>query len=79
MADDRDSSRRHVEFEDTQPGGTALAGDEVIRLFEELAVPTAKSDMSFAVSMADPDLEWAGSSLATLFAQKRNLARRGLL
>ncbi|NJD34805.1 MAG: FAD-dependent oxidoreductase [Betaproteobacteria bacterium] len=46
-------------------------------LFRELKVDTVASDMSFAVSMAEPDLEWAGSSLATLFAQKRNLARPG--
>jgi predicted NAD/FAD-binding protein len=46
-------------------------------LFRELKVDTVASDMSFAVSMAEPDLEWAGSNLATLFAQKRNLARPG--
>ncbi len=46
-------------------------------LFRELKVDTVASDMSFAVSMAEPDLEWAGSSLATLFAQKRNLSRPG--
>jgi predicted NAD/FAD-binding protein len=46
-------------------------------LFRELKVDTVASDMSFAVSMVEPDLEWAGSSLATLFAQKRNLARTG--
>jgi predicted NAD/FAD-binding protein len=46
-------------------------------LFRELKVDTVASDMSFAVSMAEPNLEWAGSSLATLFAQKRNLARPG--
>jgi predicted NAD/FAD-binding protein len=46
-------------------------------LFRELEVDTVASDMSFAVSMVDPDLEWAGSNLATLFAQKRNLARPG--
>ena len=46
-------------------------------LFRELKIDTVASDMSFAVSMAEPELEWAGSSLATLFAQKRNLARPG--
>lgn len=46
-------------------------------LFRELQIDTVASDMSFAVSMAEPDLEWAGSSLATLFAQKRNLSRPG--
>lgn len=46
-------------------------------LFRLLGVDTVASDMSFAVSLDEPDLEWAGSSLATLFAQKRNLARPG--
>jgi predicted NAD/FAD-binding protein len=44
-------------------------------LFELLGVRTAASDMSFSVSLAQPRLEWAGSSLATVFAQKANAAR----
>ncbi len=44
-------------------------------LFSELRVPVAKSEMSFAVSLDAPDLEWAGSDLGTVFAQKSNLAR----
>jgi len=44
-------------------------------LFETLDVPVASSEMSFAVSLAEPGIEWAGSSLATLFAQRSNLAR----
>lgn len=47
------------------------------RLFAHLGVPALKSDMSFAVSVGDArqpgQLEWSGSSIATLFAQKRNL------
>ncbi len=46
-------------------------------MFATLGVTTVDSDMSFAVSLLKPDLEWAGSSIATLFAQKRNLARPG--
>ena len=46
-------------------------------LFRTLKVETVASEMSFAVSLAEPALEWAGSNLATLFAQKRNLARPG--
>lgn len=46
-------------------------------MFQTLEVDTVASDMSFAVSLAEPDLEWAGSNLTTLFAQKRNLARPG--
>ncbi len=44
-------------------------------LFAHLGVETAASEMCFAVSLLDRDLEWAGESLATVFAQKRNLAR----
>jgi predicted NAD/FAD-binding protein len=44
-------------------------------LFETLDVPIAASEMSFAVSLDEPSIEWAGSSLATLFAQRSNLAR----
>jgi len=49
---------------------------QLIRLFAELGVPTAASDMSFGLSVALPSgrrLEWAGANLATVFAQPRNL------
>jgi predicted NAD/FAD-binding protein len=42
-------------------------------LFAHLDVPTQLSDMSFAVSLADGDIEYSGGSLSGLFAQKRNL------
>jgi predicted NAD/FAD-binding protein len=58
----------------------------LIRLFAELGVPTIKSDMSFSVSLplskgADGGqrLEWAGSNLDTVFAQRRNLLRPAFL
>ena len=44
-------------------------------LLDHLGVESAGTDMSFAVSIDQPDLEWAGSSLATVFGQKRNLRR----
>ncbi len=43
-------------------------------LFAHLGVPTKASNMSFAVSMDDGALEYSGSNLAGLFAQRRNLA-----
>jgi predicted NAD/FAD-binding protein len=49
---------------------------KLIRLFDELRVPTAASDMSFAVSLplaGGRRLEWAGANLDTMFAQRRNL------
>ena len=47
----------------------------LIRLFGELQVPTALSDMSFSVQVPDIGLEWSGSNLNSVFAQRRNLAR----
>ncbi|MEO8411208.1 MAG: FAD-dependent oxidoreductase, partial [Propionivibrio sp.] len=44
-------------------------------LFAHLGVASVESEMSFAVSLEQPDLEWAGSNLATVFGQKRNLVR----
>lgn len=51
----------------------------LIRLFEDLGIETAESDMSFSVQVPNADgsagLEWSGSSLRTVFAQHRNLLR----
>jgi len=47
----------------------------LIALFNHLNVATQASDMSFAVSLDQGNLEYAGNNLATLFAQKRNLLR----
>ena len=53
--------------EHTYPNLTAL--------FQHLSVPTKATDMSFAVSMDDGALEYAGTGFAGLFAQKRNILR----
>lgn len=45
-------------------------------LFALLGVESVETEMSFAVSLESPRLEWAGSNLATVFGQKRNLVRR---
>jgi uncharacterized protein len=49
----------------------------LIALLAELGVATAKSDMSFSVQAPLADgkrmLEWSGSSLSTVFAQRGNL------
>ena len=42
-------------------------------LFDALDVPTQVSDMSFGVSLRGGGLEYAGTDLRGLFAQKRNL------
>jgi uncharacterized protein len=49
----------------------------LVRLFEELQVDTAASEMSFSVQVpataSQGPLEWSGNSLSTVFAQRRNL------
>ena len=50
---------------------------ELIKLFSTLNVTTAKSDMSFSVqsqnSKSGERMEWSGTSLNALFAQRSNL------
>jgi predicted NAD/FAD-binding protein len=48
---------------------------QLTRLFGLLNVPVKKTAMSFSVRHADSGLEFAGSSLNHLFAQRRNLFR----
>jgi predicted NAD/FAD-binding protein len=45
------------------------------RLFDTLGVPAVPTDMSFSVRDTSSGLEWCGSSLNHLFAQRRNLLR----
>jgi len=47
----------------------------LIRLFAELGVATAASDMSFSVRRRGDGLEWSGRTLDAVFAQRRNLVR----
>jgi len=51
----------------------------LIALFKELGVVTAPSDMSFSVQAPQQGLEWNGSTLNTVFAQRRNLLRPSFL
>ena len=45
----------------------------LVKFFELLKVEVKKSNMSFAVKINDSQLEYAGTSLGSLFAQKKNL------
>ncbi len=77
----------HVNTVDVQGRGAALAVDTgfivfnernyplLTRLFRDLSVPTQASDMSFAASIRDGRIEYAGDNLAKLFAQPANLLR----
>ncbi|MEZ5448921.1 MAG: FAD-dependent oxidoreductase [Thiolinea sp.] len=49
----------------------------LVGLFQELGIATRDTDMSFAFSLNQGELEYAGSSLNTLFAQRSNLLRLG--
>ena len=49
----------------------------LIQLFAELEVSTVPSDMSFSVQVPDTGLEWSGSDLNTVFAQRANLLKPG--
>lgn len=51
----------------------------LVKLFDELDVPTTAADMSFSVSLTDRRLEWAGTDLNTVFTQRRNLLRPAFL
>ncbi|MEJ6005926.1 FAD-dependent oxidoreductase [Paucibacter sp. AS339] len=47
----------------------------LIQLFKQLEVQVAASDMSFSVQLPEQDLEWSGSNLNSVFAQRSNLLR----
>lgn len=47
----------------------------LIKLFEELKVPITRTDMSFSVQNKLTGLEYTGSGINGLFAQRRNLLR----
>ncbi len=47
----------------------------LVRLFDTLGVATAPSEMSFSVQVPASGLEWSGTDLNGVFAQRRNLLR----
>lgn len=77
----------HTHTVDIEVDGTQVAVDtgflvynertypNLIRLFDELDVTTVESDMSFSVCLPELNIEWAGTNLNTVFAQRRNLLR----
>ena len=52
-----------------------LTYSNLVALFTYLGVRTVASEMSFSVRVDEEQLEWAGNSLASVFAQKRNLVK----
>ena len=51
----------------------------LLALFDHLGVERIATDMSFGVSVDDGAIEYSGSGIAGLFAQKRNLFRPDFL
>lgn len=49
----------------------------LIQLFQQLGVAAARSDMSFSAQVPADRIEWSGSNLNTVFAQRANLLRPG--
>ncbi|MDO8692465.1 MAG: FAD-dependent oxidoreductase [Sheuella sp.] len=52
-----------------------LTYPNLIQLFAHLGVGVHATDMSFGVSIQNPDIEWAGTNLSTVFAQPGNIVR----
>jgi len=46
----------------------------LIRFFRELEIEWMESDMSFSVQVPAHDIEWSGTSIDTVFAQRKNIA-----
>jgi predicted NAD/FAD-binding protein len=44
------------------------------RFFERLGVDAADATMSFSVQVADAGIEWSGTSIDSVFAQRKNIA-----
>jgi predicted NAD/FAD-binding protein len=44
------------------------------RFFEHLGIDATDADMSFSVQVRDAGIEWSGTSLDSVFAQRKNLA-----
>ena len=77
----------HTHTVDVEIGGRSFGVDtgflvfnertypHLIRLFADLDVATAPSEMSFSVQVPSTGLEWSGSDLNGVFAQRGNLLR----
>ena len=50
-----------------------LTYPNLINFFHELKVPYEKSNMSFAVSVKDSNVEFAGKNLSSIFSNKENI------
>lgn len=82
-ADDRIGGHSHTQIAPTNDGGVAVDTGFIVfnprtypnlcALFENLGVATLDTEMTFAVSLDSGRLEYSGTDLGGIFAQKRNL------
>ena len=82
-ADDRIGGHSHTQIAPTNDGGVAVDTGFIVfnprtypnlcALFENLGVATLDTEMTFAVSLDGGRLEYSGTDLGGIFAQKRNL------
>ena len=56
-----------------------LTYPHLTNFFKSLNVETVESDMSLAINAPHKNLEWAGTNLDTVFAQRTNILRPGFL
>jgi len=56
-----------------------LTYPNLIAFFKALNVETAQSDMSLAIRAGHKNLEWAGTNLDSVFAQRKNLFKPGFI
>lgn len=79
-ADDRIGGHSHTVLAGNTPVDTGFivfnekTYPNLTALFSHLAVPTKATEMTFAVSLDNGRLEYSGTDLGGLFAQRRNLA-----
>ena len=51
----------------------------LVPMLRMLEIPVCASEMSFSLSLEEPRIEWSGTSLGALFAQRSNLVRPAFL
>ncbi len=51
----------------------------LVPMLASLGVPVAPSEMTFSLALQEPAIEWSGTSLDSLFAQRSNLLRPDFL
>jgi len=76
----------HTRTIDVTAGGSTFAADtgfqvfnrrtypNLIRFFERLGICATDADMTFSVQVRDEGIEWSGTNLNTVFAQRKNLS-----